>query len=503
MASTITAVATLAGDPDAIRAAGRNWRTAAMACAAAAAQVGGVTVIDRFLGDESTTWEQRLGPETSGLLSTLATARDIVGGALVSYAEVLKDCQQELRTLAIHRAEAAAALDRWRDTPTATPDTVDSATQTVHDLDARGAAVLARHAAGVRACCIQIDRATSLSPGRVVGVRPGVSVASTVSGGSGRFRQSSNAVMAGFSLAHPAQLSAAGPFLATDEPRDADSDTAWIDPATRERLYQRIFEHCIAKQTVMGNGGPGLDNGCMVYADSALYSRETLLQAVSLSPGLIAMPALPKTTFADVWNDYVDALRDMGTMTEQAGDTFARFMFSGCMEGGSLRACLFDIASAPIPFAKGAKMVKVAVEVVDDGADVVKAGEKAADAGTAARAAGATAPVEIAPGKLDYVFGRVTSSPKNQARSTSMELGLDRVGIRDDAAGRAIVEQNLREAAGRPDNVVERVGKNGNLIEVRESLLAGPYGFVRVRSVWIVEGGRLRLSTVVIEGGKK
>lgn len=435
MTSTITAgTTTLTGDPDTIRTTGRNWRTAAMACAAAAAQISTIAVVDGFLGDEATTWEQRLRPETSELLSTLATARDIVGGALVTYAEVLEDCQQELRALTVLQGQVGAELDRWRNTPTATPDLIDSTTQTLHDLGARAAAILARHTAGVRACSVQIDRAATMSPSHVAGVRPGLNRVPGIGGGPGRFRQSSNAVMAGFGLAHPAQTSAIGPFLATDNPRDAEIDTDWLDPATRARLYQRIYEHCMAKQSLMGNGGPGLDNGCSGYANSALHSRETLLHAASLSPGLIAMPALPKTTLADVWNDYVDALHDMGTMAEQTGDAFARFMFSGCMEGGSVGACLFDIASAPIPFAKGAKLVKAAVEVVDDGADVVKAGERAVNVG--ADSARASKAIRFGPFSPDQVMAAASVYDRNGF--TRAGRGLQKHSGRSDSVFRGL-----------------------------------------------------------------
>ncbi|WP_353649607.1 hypothetical protein ABLG96_01200 [Nakamurella sp. A5-74] len=376
MIGTITAGPTLAGDPDAIRTAGRNWRTAAMACAAAAAQVSAVAVVDGFLGDEAGIWEQRLGPQTSELLSTLATARDIVGGALVAYADALEDCQQELRSLAVHRIEAANAIDRWSDTPTATPDLVDSARQTMHDLDARAAAIHARHAAGARACCVQIDRATAMSPSRVAGVQPGLNRVRDVGGGAGRFHQSSNAVIAGFALTHPAQTSAIGPFLTTDNPRDAESDSdsresaprPWIDPTLQAAYRDRFYNACLGTKTGTTRVGDTTDMLCGVQADAIVESRENILVGLRTYP--LAL------TQEEVYG-LDDALAD-------GWDLFTTFMFSGCKTGGSIGACIFDIASAPIPFAKGAKAVKVVVEVVDDGADVVKAGEKAAGAGKAA-----------------------------------------------------------------------------------------------------------------------
>ncbi|MEJ7647744.1 MAG: hypothetical protein WKF57_01660 [Nakamurella sp.] len=370
--TTVAAPTTLTGDPDAIRASGRRWRTAAMACAAAAAQVGAVAVVDGFLGDEADTWQQRLESDTSTVLGTLATARDIVGGALVSYAEVLEDCQQELRALAVHRAEAGVTLDRWRDTPTAEPDLIDSAAQTVHDLDARSAAILARHAAAVRGCCVQIDRATAMSPGHVAGVRARVT-AVRAGGGPGRFRQSSNAVMAGFRLAEPAQLSALGPFLATDNPKDIDSNTSptprpWIDRAMQATYRERFFNACRGMQTGATTPGDNTDAFCGVNADAIVESRENIL---------IGLRTYPHALTQEEVYGLDDALAD-------GWDLFTTFMFSGCKTGGNIGACIFDIVSAPIPFAKGAKAVKVGVEVFEDGADVVKAGDKAADAGRAA-----------------------------------------------------------------------------------------------------------------------
>lgn len=406
MPSTITAGAmSLAGDPDAIRVAGRNWRTAAMACAAASAQVGAVAVVDGFLGDEAATWEQRIRPETSDLLSTLATARDIVGGALVSYADVLEDCQQELRALTVLRGQVGAELDRWHNTPNAAPDLIDSTTQTLHDLGARAAAILARHTAGVRACIVQIDRAAAMSPSHVAGIRSGLNRAPGIGGGPGRFRQSSNAVMAGFALTHPSQTSAIGPFLATDNPRDAVSDSdsrepaprPWIDPSLQADYRDRFYNACLGTKTGTRIPGDNTEMLCGVNADAIVKSRENIL---------IGLRTYPLALTQEEVYGLDDALAD-------GWDLFTTFMFSGCKTGGSIGACIFDIVSAPIPFAKGAKAVKAGVELVEDGADVVKAGERAVDAekagekaadadkATEARPPNGAADHQLLPGQID------------------------------------------------------------------------------------------------------
>lgn len=71
---------------------------------------------------------------------------------------------------------------------------------------------------------------------------------------------------------------------------------------------------------------------------------------------------------------------------------------------------------------------------------------------------------------------------------------IDSTGIFDNAEGRAYVQDHLTEVLNDPFNIM-KVQKNGRI--VKESLLAGPEGVVKVQAVW--DGDKL--ITIQIFGG--
>jgi hypothetical protein len=97
--------------------------------------------------------------------------------------------------------------------------------------------------------------------------------------------------------------------------------------------------------------------------------------------------------------------------------------------------------------------------------------------------------------KLDYVFGRATGNPHNIARSQDMLRQMESIGLTDNPDNRRYMERFFQNVLNDPTNVAE-IQPNGRI--VRESLLMGPRGGLKVVSVW--EGDRL--ITVVLIGGK-
>ncbi|WP_141772159.1 MULTISPECIES: hypothetical protein [unclassified Mycobacterium] len=106
----------------------------------------------------------------------------------------------------------------------------------------------------------------------------------------------------------------------------------------------------------------------------------------------------------------------------------------------------------------------------------------------------------IAPGKLDYIFGKVTSSPKNTARSISMLRQLNAIGVFDNAEGRKLVQQSLESAAKATDNVAKEEVRNGVTTLTKDSLLIGPGGVLKLESFWEVTSDGLRLTSVIPYG---
>ena len=116
-------------------------------------------------------------------------------------------------------------------------------------------------------------------------------------------------------------------------------------------------------------------------------------------------------------------------------------------------------------------------------------------------------PTSVDPNKFKYIFGEVTSNPHNQARSLQNAAQMNRIGIQNTAEGWKYLTQHLQQIAQDSANVVRTIRKtlpDGSTVtlEIRESLLSGPGGFMKLESTWeILADGTRRLSTVMPFGG--
>jgi hypothetical protein len=97
--------------------------------------------------------------------------------------------------------------------------------------------------------------------------------------------------------------------------------------------------------------------------------------------------------------------------------------------------------------------------------------------------------------KLDYLYGKATGSPHNVERSQQMLGQLNSIGLPDTPENRAYIAAQLEAAYLDPSSVVGPGRAPGSL--VRESLLMGPLGGLKMRSIWQDN----RLITVILFGG--
>jgi hypothetical protein len=114
---------------------------------------------------------------------------------------------------------------------------------------------------------------------------------------------------------------------------------------------------------------------------------------------------------------------------------------------------------------------------------------------------------EIAPGKFDYIFGKVnTGSEHNISRSQKNNLAqMNRLGLSDTSEGRQILTEHLNKVVNDQNTVVrEFVNSHGVKCEIRESLLAGPSNkFAKIESGWeVLSNGNRRLITIIPKGGQ-
>jgi RHS repeat-associated protein len=104
-------------------------------------------------------------------------------------------------------------------------------------------------------------------------------------------------------------------------------------------------------------------------------------------------------------------------------------------------------------------------------------------------------------GKWDYIFGKVDSNAHNFARSVQNAGQFARIGIYDNPEGRALLQDNFNQAVATDDNIVKSFTNKYGSFQVRDSLLSGPGGFLRLETTWEVTSSGYRLTTVIPYGG--
>jgi len=108
---------------------------------------------------------------------------------------------------------------------------------------------------------------------------------------------------------------------------------------------------------------------------------------------------------------------------------------------------------------------------------------------------------DVAPGKCDYIFGRVESSEHNLGRSTQLASQFARIGVYDTESGRALLQEHFSEVLSQNNNIVDAYTDKYGTYEVRDSLFAGPGGFLKLQTTWQVTPNGYNLSTVIPFGG--
>ncbi len=98
--------------------------------------------------------------------------------------------------------------------------------------------------------------------------------------------------------------------------------------------------------------------------------------------------------------------------------------------------------------------------------------------------------------KLLFAFGKAGGNNHNIRRSNDMLRQLESIGLHDNKENRAYVAQHLLSVYWDTTNIKENQGRNR---VVKESLLAGPRGFLKVESIWDVSNQKL--VTVVLKRG--
>ncbi|SCF24176.1 intein C-terminal splicing region [Micromonospora haikouensis] len=108
----------------------------------------------------------------------------------------------------------------------------------------------------------------------------------------------------------------------------------------------------------------------------------------------------------------------------------------------------------------------------------------------------------VDPGKFDYMFGNVASNSHNAARSAQNQAQFARVGVYNNAEGRGLLQSHFDEVVGSDSNILRTFKNEHGEFQIRDSLFAGPGGFLHLETTWQVTGDRLRMTTVIPRGGR-
>ncbi|NUQ79762.1 MAG: hypothetical protein HUU21_40180 [Polyangiaceae bacterium] len=88
------------------------------------------------------------------------------------------------------------------------------------------------------------------------------------------------------------------------------------------------------------------------------------------------------------------------------------------------------------------------------------------------------------------------------ARTAQNAGQLARIGVYNTAEGRALLLSHFERIAADPSNITRTFSNKYGTYVTRESLFAGPGGFVKFESTWeVLKNGVNRLTTVIPFGG--
>ncbi|MBK9261884.1 MAG: RHS repeat-associated core domain-containing protein [Polyangiaceae bacterium] len=104
--------------------------------------------------------------------------------------------------------------------------------------------------------------------------------------------------------------------------------------------------------------------------------------------------------------------------------------------------------------------------------------------------------------KFRYLFGEAGGNTHNVARTAQNAGQMARIGVYNTAEGQALLKSHFESAVKDSSNIVRTFKNQYGAFQVRESLFAGPGGFVKFESTWqVLEGGGLRFTTAIPFGG--
>ncbi|MDA3649828.1 hypothetical protein LZ318_35170 [Saccharopolyspora indica] len=109
----------------------------------------------------------------------------------------------------------------------------------------------------------------------------------------------------------------------------------------------------------------------------------------------------------------------------------------------------------------------------------------------------------IDPRKFRYFFGESNSNKHNKDRSQQNLSELNSIRIFNNPGGCETLGRHLEQVVSTDSNIKETFSNEHGEFQIRDSLLAGPGGFLQLETTWHVTSQGLRLTTMIPKRGKK
>lgn len=161
-----------------------------------------------------------------------------------------------------------------------------------------------------------------------------------------------------------------------------------------------------------------------------------------------------------------------------------------------------DLAGARKAAASARSKARAAARAAQKNGDSSGRARQAARAADRAERAANSARFQFSPNKWKYIFGKADRANQHNADRTAQNYAqMRKIGVYDNATGRRLVEQHLRDALKDDSNISRTFTNSHGRFQVRESLFKGPGGFLKLETTWQeTPDGHLRFTTVIPRG---
>lgn len=100
--------------------------------------------------------------------------------------------------------------------------------------------------------------------------------------------------------------------------------------------------------------------------------------------------------------------------------------------------------------------------------------------------------------KFGYLFGKASGAAHNIARAAQNAIQMAKVGVYNDPGGQSLLRSHFESVVTDASSIVGSFSNQYGNFQMRESLFAGPGGFLKFVSTWeVLANGQSRFVTAI------